>query len=372
MQRLTHWIDGAARAPLEDRWLDVDDPAGDRIATDGRYLTQVAEQVPDVEPIIERSAARALVDHARAAGAGRVGFEADTETVTGHRALSAAVGDSGIELVSTTGVVQNLRAVKEPGEIELLRAACAIGILARAGAGLELERQFGARRGVGIVVGPMAGQALRDHRGLVAVIPHLAERRFDVRLQHRIGRITGLQGGIVGFADGTRYTPEVIVWATGYRHADRWIRIPAALDPTGVLHAPEGVSPVAGLYTIGRSWQRNRGSALLGFVSTDAAPLARTELGYIGLGAKRITLTNVAETDARVILLGGAPLAEDIVMWWNFIGRSHDEIEAFRSAYEEGSDQFGEVPGYYGGRTRIPAPPLPPVRLRPRNRRGKA
>ncbi len=107
--------------------IDVDDPAGDRIATDGRYLTQVAEQVPDVEPIIERSAARALVDHARAAGAGRVGFEADTETVAGHRALSAAVGDSGIELVSTTGVVQNLRAVKEPGEIELLRAACAIG-----------------------------------------------------------------------------------------------------------------------------------------------------------------------------------------------------------------------------------------------------
>ena len=27
MQRLTHWIDGAARAPLEDRWLEVDDPA---------------------------------------------------------------------------------------------------------------------------------------------------------------------------------------------------------------------------------------------------------------------------------------------------------------------------------------------------------
>ncbi|AFR48886.1 peptidase M24 [Gordonia sp. KTR9] len=107
--------------------IDVDDPAGDRIATDGRYLTQVAEQVPDVEPIIERAVVRALVDHARTAGAGRVGFESDTETVAGHQALSTAVGDSGVELVGMSGVVQNLRAVKDPGEIELLRAACAIG-----------------------------------------------------------------------------------------------------------------------------------------------------------------------------------------------------------------------------------------------------
>ena len=37
--------------------IDVDDPAGDRIATDGRYLTQVAEQVPDVEGTLLRLAA---------------------------------------------------------------------------------------------------------------------------------------------------------------------------------------------------------------------------------------------------------------------------------------------------------------------------
>lgn len=48
----------------------------------------------------------------------------------------------------------------------------------------------------------------------------------------------------------------------------------AGLHPHGVLIAREGVSPVRGLYTIGRSWQRNRGSALLGFVSADAARLA--------------------------------------------------------------------------------------------------
>ncbi|MCV7572801.1 flavin-containing monooxygenase [Micrococcus luteus] len=122
--------------------------------------------------------------------------------------------------------------------------------------------------------GSVPGKWLRAHDPIIGT-DRAALTGVNIRTRPRA---TGLQGGIVGFADGTRYTPEVIVWATGYRHADRWIRIPAALDPTGVLHAPEGVSPVAGLYTIGRSWQRNRGSALLGFVSTDAAPLAQTIL----------------------------------------------------------------------------------------------
>ncbi|QHD86999.1 pirin family protein [Gordonia sp. JH63] len=105
----------------------------------------------------------------------------------------------------------------------------------------------------------------------------------------------------------------------------------------------------------------------------DAAPLARTELGYIGLGARRITLTNVAETDARVIFLGGAPLAEDIVMWWNFIGRTHDDIVGFRDQWEARSERFGQVQGYVGATQHLPAPPLPHSRLRARaNTPGRA
>ena len=34
------------------------------------------------------------------------------------------------------------------------------------------------------------------------------------------------------------------------------------------------------------------------------------------------------------MLLGGTPFAEEIVMWWNFIGRSHDEIVAYRTAWD--------------------------------------
>lgn len=59
-------------------------------------------------------------------------------------------------------------------------------------------------------------------------------------------------------------------------------------------------------------------------------------------------------------------------MWWNFVGRSHDEIVAYRQGWEAGSIRFGTVKGYAGPVARIPAPPLPAVRLRPRGRRGPA
>ncbi len=53
-------------------------------------------------------------------------------------------------------------------------------------------------------------------------------------------------------------------------------------------------------------------------------------------------------------------------MWWNFVGRSHEDIVAAREAWEAGSDRFGAVRGYTGETQRLPAPPLPNARLRPR------
>ncbi|MFZ2178254.1 MAG: pirin family protein, partial [Rhodococcus sp. (in: high G+C Gram-positive bacteria)] len=61
-----------------------------------------------------------------------------------------------------------------------------------------------------------------------------------------------------------------------------------------------------------------------------------------------------------------APFGEEIVMWWNFVGRSHDEIVAFRDAWQSESGQFGRVEGYVGPTPRLPAPALPNARIRPR------
>ena len=96
---------------------------------------------------------------------------------------------------------------------------------------------------------------------------------------------------------------------------------------------------------------------------TEVAP---AELGYLGRGADRLELTNPADLPARVLLLGGEPFEEEIVMWWNFVGRSHEEIVAYREAWESGSSRFGEVQGYAGSTPRLPAPPLPNARIKPR------
>ena len=103
-----------------------------------------------------------------------------------------------------------------------------------------------------------------------------------------------------------------------------------------------------------------------GPVALHGVELARAELGYVAPGHADLVLANRSDAEARVVVLGGAPFAEEILMWWNFVGRSHDEIVAFRDAWEQGADRFGAVEGYAGPVSRLPAPPMPNVRIRPR------
>jgi len=54
------------------------------------------------------------------------------------------------------------------------------------------------------------------------------------------------------------------------------------------------------------------------------------------------------------------------VMWWNFVGRSHDDIAKYRRLWQARDARFGDVDGYRGAVERLPAPPLPNATLRPR------
>lgn len=103
-----------------------------------------------------------------------------------------------------------------------------------------------------------------------------------------------------------------------------------------------------------------------GPVELDGTHLPRGELGYVGPGRAGLRLGNPTAERARVILLGGQPLDEEIIMWWNFVGRSHEEIVRFRQAWQDRSERFGEVEGYQGAIQRLPAPTMPNARLRPR------
>ena len=97
----------------------------------------------------------------------------------------------------------------------------------------------------------------------------------------------------------------------------------------------------------------------------DTAELDTNHLLYLGTHRDTITLRSTA--GARIFLLGGEPFANEIVMWWNFVGRSHDEIVAAREAWESSAPRFGHVIDH--GPERVPAPPLPGVRLTRRRRR---
>ena len=69
-----------------------------------------------------------------------------------------------------------------------------------------------------------------------------------------------------------------------------------------------------------------------GTVTVDGKPLAAHELGFVEPGMDVLTLA--ADEDCRLLLLGGPPFGEQIVMWWNFIGREHEEVVSYRADWE--------------------------------------
>lgn len=101
-------------------------------------------------------------------------------------------------------------------------------------------------------------------------------------------------------------------------------------------------------------------------VVADAA-LGRGEMAYQPRGERTLSLHNPTDEPARLVVLGGPPFTEQIVMWWNFVGRTHDEIVQFREQWQAEDDRFGRVEGYSGETARIPAPEMPNAVLAPRS-----
>ena len=92
----------------------------------------------------------------------------------------------------------------------------------------------------------------------------------------------------------------------------------------------------------------------------DAAVLRPGQLLYLDAGRERVGVS--AAAGSRLFLLGGVPLGEQLVMWWNLVARTPEEIEAAVADWRAG--RFGTVAGYDG--EPLPAPPL--VAIRPPQR----
>lgn len=119
-----------------------------------------------------------------------------------------------------------------------------------------------------------------------------------------------------------------------------------------------------------------------GSLTVAGTPVDSDELAYLSTGRQAVALA-AGQEPVRLLLIGGAPLNESILMWWNFVGRSHEEIVAFRAAWQAriGADTDQDaaellrladaeasftLPAGHGDPP-LPAPVLPTVALRPRS-----
>ena len=123
---------------------------------------------------------------------------------------------------------------------------------------------------LGIGADTRIGRRLQRRDTIIGTGPrHLRGRGVRVH-----GRLTGATGDRVLFAGVTAARVDAVIWATGFRLDHSFVQIPRVLDANGVLRHRAGHTDVPGLHAVGQPWQRNRGSALLGFVGTDAALIA--------------------------------------------------------------------------------------------------
>ena len=148
--------------------------------------------------------------------------------------------------------------------------------------------------------------------------------------------LMGTLGGAT--SPGTAYTP--LVGADLDLAAGADVELPLEPDFEYALLAASGGSQVEGLR------------------------LDHGTMAYLGTG--RRTVRVCADAPAKLLLLGGEPFEERLVMWWNFVGRSGEEIARFAEQWNDDDGRFGAVVGDDGDR--LLAPALPPLPLIPRGR----
>ena len=107
-----------------------------------------------------------------------------------------------------------------------------------------------------------------------------------------------------------------------------------------------------------------------GVVGVGGVEAKAHDLAYVPPGRSTLALTSYDEP-VRLLLLGGPPFGEAIVMWWNLVARTHEEVVEWRDRWQQQITADGLVDGWYGVPVGdelppIPAPPLPNARLKER------
>jgi hypothetical protein len=87
-----------------------------------------------------------------------------------------------------------------------------------------------------------------------------------------------------------------------------------------------------------------------GPISVDGTAVGPGSFAYFAAGRTELELGGAG----RALLVGGTPFDEPILMWWNFVARTKDEMVKARQDWEAASERFGAVESELG---RISAPP---------------
>lgn len=261
--------------------------------------------------------------------------------------------------------------IVRPGELSLMTAGHGISHSEQTPTGLRSPVLHGVQLWAALPAGRRDGPPAFEHHSALPFV-----EAGDWRVQVFLGSVR--VGADELRSPATAYTPAV----GAQIDLESGAVVVLTVDPEfehGVLVDEGTVRVSADPMTASRSPVRDDAARPQG-VQVPTASLA-----YIPPGSSAVTLTAEGEGPARLVFLGGGPFGEQIVMWWNFVGRSHDEVAAARADwaqevevssgdgpnhggthYAPGADagRFGTVAGYPGGP--LPAPVLPPVRLRPR------
>jgi quercetin 2,3-dioxygenase len=91
---------------------------------------------------------------------------------------------------------------------------------------------------------------------------------------------------------------------------------------------------------------------LNGDCALEGMPLEEHVLYY--LGSRRTDISLSSRSGGRLLLVGGPPFPETILMWWNFVARTPEEIADARADWEE-HRRFGDVLAYDGPRLDAPS-----------------
>ena len=242
-----------------------------------------------------------------------------------------------------------------------------------------------------------------DSRGLrVGPHPHIGLQTFTWMIQgeilHRDSQgsqqvIRPGQVNLMTAGRGISHTEESVPGETHLHAAQLWIALPEAdrrTDPrfdhypelpsweeqgvtftllTGELdgrRAPTlAFSPLVGVDIFSRGQSNLQLSLredfeygvlpLVGELGIEGESVPVNELAYLGRGREAVTLSLPA--GGRAILIGGEPLDEEILIWWNFVGHSKAEIAEAQRDWEAGAERFGSITDYDG--EALMPPPLP-------------